>query len=218
VTSSAARLQARSGLEERLESGLSELGIPAGPGLLARLVQYVVLLEKWNRVYNLTAIRDAEKVVSVHLLDCLAVIPYLRGNRVLDVGSGAGLPGIPVALARPDIRVTLLDSSHKKAAFLRQAVAELQLKNAAVVCERAESWQPSERFDCVISRAFAELSEFVRLTEHLLARGGLLAAMKGVHPYEEIEQLPREFRVTEVRRLFVPGLEAERHLVLIERP
>jgi 16S rRNA (guanine527-N7)-methyltransferase len=210
-------LQARPSLEERLESGLRELSISVGSQGLARLVEYVALLDKWNRVYNLTAIRDAERIVSVHLLDCLAVVPYLRGNRVLDVGSGAGLPGIPIALARPDIRVTMLDSSHKKTAFLRQAVAELQLKNAAIVCERAESWRPPERFDCIISRAFAELSEFVRLTGHLLAPGGLLAAMKGVHPHGEIEKLPREFRVTEVRRLFVPGLGAERHLVLIER-
>lgn len=215
---SSVALEARPTLEERLESGLRELGISVGSQSLARLREYVALLDKWNRVYNLTAIRDAEKAVSVHLLDCLAVVPYLRGARVLDVGSGAGLPGIPIALAKPDIRVTMLDSSHKKAAFLRQAVAELQLKNVAVVCERAESWRPPERFDCIISRAFAELSEFVRLTEHLLAPGGLLAAMKGVHPYEEIEKLPPEFRVTQVRRLFVPGLEAERHLVLIERP
>jgi 16S rRNA (guanine527-N7)-methyltransferase len=217
VTSSAAQ-RTRPGLEERLETGLRELGIHVGAQGLARLIQYVALLDKWNRVYNLTAIRDAEKIVSVHLLDCLAVVPYLRGNRVLDVGSGAGLPGIPIALARPDMRVTMLDSSQKKAAFLRQAVAELELENATVVCERAESWRPSEKFFCIISRAFADLSEFVRLTGHLLAPGGLLAAMKGVHPYEEIEMLPSEFRVTQVRRLFVPGLGAERHLVLIEGP
>ncbi len=217
MTSSVA-LRARPALEERLERGLKELGISVGPQGLARLIQYVALLDKWNRVYNLTAIRDAEKSVSVHLLDCLAAVPYLRGSRVLDVGSGAGLPGIPIALARPDVRVTMLDSSHKKAAFLRQAVAELRLRNAAIVCERAESWRPSETFDCIISRAFAELSEFVTLTEHLLAPGGFLAAMKGVHPYEEIEKLPRGFRVTQVQRLFVPGLGAERHLVLIERP
>jgi 16S rRNA (guanine527-N7)-methyltransferase len=216
VTSSVAL--APSGLEDRLESGLKELGVPVGQQGLARLVQYVALLDKWNRVYNLTAIRDVEKIVSVHLLDCLAVVPYLRGDRILDVGSGAGLPGIPVALARPDIRVTMLDSNHKKAAFLRQAVAELQLKNAAIVCERAESWRPSERFDCIISRAFAEISEFVGLAGHLLAPGGLLAAMKGIHPHEEIGKLPHGFRVTQVRRLFVPGLEAERHLVLIEGP
>jgi 16S rRNA (guanine527-N7)-methyltransferase len=184
---------------------------------VARLIQYVALLDKWNRVYNLTAVRDNEKAVSVHLLDCLAVVPYLRGTRVLDVGSGAGLPGIPIALARPEIRVTMLDSSHKKTAFLRQALADLQLGNAEIVCERAESWRPARKFDSVISRAFAELPEFVRLTEHLLAPGGLLAAMKGLHPYEEIEKLPREFRVTQVRRLVVPGLEAERHLVLMER-
>ena len=215
---SSVALQAQPSLEERLEGGLRELGISVGSQGLARLVEYVALLDKWNRVYNLTAIRDAERIVSVHLLDCLAVVPDLRGNRVLDVGSGAGLPGIPIALARPDIRVTMLDSSHKKAAFLRQAVAELQLKNAEIVCERAESWRPPKRFDCIISRAFAELSEFVKLTGHLLAPGGLLAAMKGIHPYEEIEKLPPEFRVTQVRRLVVPGLEAERHLVLIERP
>jgi 16S rRNA (guanine527-N7)-methyltransferase len=194
-----------------------ELGVPVGPQGVARLIQYVALLDKWNRVYNLTAVRDAAKAVSVHLLDSLAVIPYLRGTRVLDVGSGAGLPGIPIALARPEIRVTMLDSSHKKAAFLRQALADLQLRNAEIICERAESWRPSQKFDSVISRAFAELPEFVRLTEHLLAPGGLFAAMKGVHPYEEIEKLQREFRVTQVRRLVVPGLEAERHLVLIER-
>jgi 16S rRNA (guanine527-N7)-methyltransferase len=215
---SSVALQARPSLEERLEAGLRELGVSVGSEGLARLMEYVVLLDKWGRVYNLTAIRDAEKIVSVHLLDCLAVVPHLRGSRVLDVGSGAGLPGIPIALARPDIRVTMLDSSHKKAAFLRQAVAELQLKNAAIVCERAESWRPAERFDCIISRAFAELSEFARLTGHLLAPGGLLAAMKGVHPSVEIEKLPREFRVIQVRRLFVPGLGAERHLVLMDRP
>jgi 16S rRNA (guanine527-N7)-methyltransferase len=214
---SSVALQAPPSLEERLESGLRELGISMGTQDLSRLVEYVALLDKWNRVYNLTAIRDAGSVVSVHLLDCLAAVPYLRGNGVLDVGSGAGLPGIPISVARPDLRVTMLESSHKKAAFLRQAVAELQLKNAAIVCERAESWQPRETFDCIISRAFAELSEFVTLTEHLLAQRGLLVAMKGVHPYDEIAKLPPEFRVTQVRRLRVPGLEAERHLVLIER-
>jgi 16S rRNA (guanine527-N7)-methyltransferase len=215
VTSSVA-LQAGPGLEERLESGLEELGVAVGPQGLARLIQYVALLDKWNRVYNLTAIRDNEKAVSVHLLDCLAVVPYLRGNRVLDAGSGAGLPGIPIALARPDIRVTLLDSSQKKAAFLRQAVAELQLRNAAIVCERAESWRPPERFDCIVSRAFAELSEFVRLTQNLLEPGGVFAAMKGVYPHEEIEKLPRQVRVIQVQRLLVPGLAAERHVVLME--
>jgi len=209
--------RAKAELGERLEQGLAELGLALGREAGTQLLEYLALLEKWNQVYNLTAIRDAEKMVSGHLLDCLAVVPYLSGARVLDAGSGAGFPGIPLAVAKPDIQVALLDSNHKKTAFLRQAVAELELKNASVVCERVESWRPAEKFDCIISRALAEIAEFVSLSAHLLAPGGVLAAMKGVHPYEEIGRLPRDFRVTHVHRLAVPGLGAERHLVLIER-
>jgi len=204
-------------LDRRLEKGAAELGLALGRDGRNKLLQYLALLEKWNQVYNLTAIRGGEKMVSAHLLDCLAVIPYMTGTRVLDAGSGAGFPGIPVAVARPDIQVALLDSNHKKAAFLRQAVAELQLKNATVVCERAESWRPAAKFDCIISRAFAEIAEFIALTMHLLAPGGVLAAMKGVYPFEEIERLPPDFRLRQVHAFAVPGLEAERHLVLIER-
>jgi len=209
--------RAKAELGERLEQGLAELGLALGREAGTQLLEYLALLEKWNQVYNLTAIRDAVKMVSGHLLDCLAVVPYLSGARVLDAGSGAGFPGIPLAVAKPDIQVALLDSNHKKTAFLRQAVAELGLKNASVVCERVESWRPAEKFDCIISRALAEIAEFVSLSAHLLAPGGVLAAMKGVHPYEEIGRLPRDFRVTHVHRLAVPGLGAERHLVLIER-
>jgi 16S rRNA (guanine527-N7)-methyltransferase len=209
--------RAQSELGKRLEQGLAELDLTLGGESRTKLLEYLALLEKWNQVYNLTAIRDVEKMVSGHLLDCLAVVPYVSGARVLDAGSGAGFPGIPLAVAKPEIQVALLDSNHKKAAFLRQAVVELGLKNASVVCERVESWRPAEKFDCIISRAFAEIAEFVTLTMHLLAPGGLFAAMKGVHPYEEIGRLPREFRVMHVHRLAVPGLEAERHLVLVER-
>ncbi len=208
---------AQSELGKRLEQGLAELDLSLGREARTKLLEYLALLEKWNQVYNLTAIRDVEKMVSGHLLDCLAVVPCVSGVRVLDAGSGAGLPGIPLAVAKPGIQVALLDSNHKKAAFLRQAVAELQLKNASVVCERVESWRPAEKFDCIISRAFSEIAEFVTLTKHLLAPGGVLAAMKGVHPFEEIGRLPRDFRVMHVHRLAVPGLGAERHLVLIER-
>ena len=204
-------------LDRRLEKGAAELGLALGRDGRNKLLQYLALLEKWNQVYNLTAIRGGEKMVSGHLLDCLAVIPYMTGTRVLDAGSGAGFPGIPVAVARPDIQVALLDSNHKKAAFLRQAVAELQLKNATVVCERVETRQAAEKFDCIISRAFAEIAEFIALTMHLLAPGGVLAAMKGVYPFEEIERLPPDFRLRQVHAFAVPGLEAERHLVLIER-
>ncbi len=208
---------AQAGLGGRLEKGAAELGLALGRGDRSKLLQYLALLEKWNQAYNLTAIRDSGKMVSGHLLDCLAVIPYLTGSRMLDAGSGAGFPGIPVAVARPDIQVALLDSSQKKAAFLRQAVADLQLKNATVVCERVEAWHAAEKFDFIISRAFAEIAQFIALTKHLLAPRGTFAAMKGVYPFEEIERLPPDFRVRQVHAFAVPGLESERHLVLIER-
>ena len=209
--------RAQAELDRRLANGAAEIGLSLGRGERDKLLQYLVLLEKWNQVYNLTAIRDREKMVSGHLLDCLAVIPYVTGARVLDAGSGAGFPGIPVAVARPGIQVTLLDSNHKKAAFLRQAVADLQLNNATVVCERVETWLAGEKFDCIISRAFAEIAEFIALTDHLLAPGGVFAAMKGVHPFEEIERLPPALRVKQVHALDIPGLGAQRHLVVIER-
>jgi len=201
----------------RLEIGAAELGLALGRGERSKLLQYLALLEKWNRAYNLTAIRDAGRMVSGHLLDCLSVAPYLTGTRMLDAGSGAGFPGIPVAVAKPDIQVVLLDSNQKKTAFLRQAVADLQLKNATVVCERVEAWRTGEKFDFIISRAFAEIAEFVALTEHLLAPGGVFAAMKGVYPFEEIERMPPNLRVRQSHALAIPGLDAERHLVLIER-
>ncbi len=191
------------------------LGLALAAAQVATLERYLDLLEKWNRVYNLTAIRERDRMVTHHLLDSLAVLPHVRGPRVLDVGSGAGLPGIPIAIASPSLDVTLLESSHKKSAFLTQAIAELQLANVRVVTERVESWHPEARFDTIVSRAFAELGEFASLAGRLLAPQGVLAAMKGVHPFEEIERLPRTYRVQEVVRLRVPGLDAERHLVLM---
>jgi len=203
-------------------SGAQELGRAAAAldvalvaAQVATLERYLDLLEKWNRVYNLTAIRERSRMVTHHLLDSLAVLPHVHGPRVLDVGSGAGLPGIPIAIAGPALHVTLLESNHKKSAFLTQAVAELQLANVQVVTERIESWQTETRFDTIVSRAFAELGEFASLAGRLLAPQGVLAAMKGVHPFEEIERLPKAFRVQEVVRLRVPGLDAERHLVLM---
>ena len=213
ITSSEQALTVSAGI---LEQGLFELGLPLGAEQQGLLLQYLVLLEKWNQVYNLTAIRDLTKMVRAHLLDSLSVVSHLSGKSVLDVGSGAGLPGIPIAVANPVCEVTLLDSNHKKAAFLRQAVADLALKNVSVVCERVESWAAPREFDVIISRAFSDLSEFVSLTGRLLASSGVIAAMKGLRPYEELERLPSGFRVKEVRALQVPGLEAERHLVLIE--
>ena len=199
-----------------LRRGLLALGVGLTEGQIAGLERYLALLEKWNRVYNLTAIREPERMVTHHLLDSLAILPHVRGPRMLDVGSGAGLPGIPLALASPELAVTLLDSSHKKAAFLQQAIAELQLANATVVTARVESWQTSARYDTIVSRAFADLGEFVSAAARLLAPGGTIAAMKGVHPHDEIERLPPGFRVRRVLKLDVPLLDAERHLVLVE--
>jgi 16S rRNA (guanine527-N7)-methyltransferase len=200
---------------DQLKRGLIGLGLTLDRDTQQRLLDYIALIEKWNRVYNLTAIREPEKMVSHHLLDSLAVAPHLHARRLLDVGSGAGLPGIPLALAKPDAQVTLLDSNHKKAAFLKQAVIELKLKNAEVCSERVESWQTQNGFDVIISRAFSDMSEFVRVTRHLLAPGGMFAAMKGLHPYEEIDKLPPDCKVRQVLPLAIPGLEGARHLVLI---
>ena len=200
---------------DQLKRGLIALGLTLERDIQQRLLDYVALIEKWNRVYNLTAIREPEKMVSHHLLDSLAVAPHLHAKRLLDVGSGAGLPGIPLALAKPDTHVTLLDSNHKKAAFLNQVVMELKLKNTEVCSERVESWQTQNRFDVIISRAFSDMGEFVRITRHLLAPGGMFAAMKGLHPYEEIDKLPPGCKVQQVLPLAIPGVEGARHLVLI---
>jgi 16S rRNA (guanine527-N7)-methyltransferase len=172
------------------------------------------LLAKWNKVHNLTAVRDPEEMITLHLLDALSVLPYLQGSSLLDVGSGGGLPGIPLAIARPELSVTLLDSSHKKSAFQRQAKVELGLKNVEVVCGRVEKYQPAQKFDMVISRAFSDLAEYVKLTDHLLSETGKWLAMKGVYPYDEIAQLKKVS--VEVVPLTVPGLEAQRHLVFLK--
>ena len=180
------------------------------------LLDYVALMQKWNRVYNLTAIREPERMISHHLLDSLAIVPHIHARNVLDVGSGAGLPGIPLAVARPDTSVTMLDSNQKKTAFIQQAITELGLKNAQVVNERVESWRASQPFDVIVSRAFADLSDFVRQTQHLLALDGEFVAMKGQRPDMEIAKLPEAFKVKRILELAIPGLEAERHLVFLQ--
>ena len=202
-------------LAAQLAHGLDTLKLSAVPEVQKQLLDYVSLIEKWNRVYNLTAVREPEKMLFHHVLDSLAVAPHVDGTFTLDVGSGAGLPGIPLALLNPHSSVTLLDSSHKKSAFLRQAVIELELANVEVVTSRVETWEAPRRFDVVISRAFSDLAEFVSLAGRLCADGGVLAAMKGVYPYDELAQLPAGYRMEKAISLAVPGLRAERHLVLI---
>ncbi len=202
-------------LEKLLAAGLAELALSMTAPQQEKLLAYVVLLAKWNKVYSLTAIREPERMVPHHLLDSLAPLPAFKGDslRILDVGSGFGTPGIPLAIARPDWQLTLLDSNHKKTTFLRQALLELKLDNVAVVTERVESYCPPVPFNIITSRAFADLAEFVKLTRHLLAEGGEWIALKGVYPHEEIALLPADFKVAGVDRLKVPGLDAERHLV-----
>lgn len=202
-------------LDLQLRDGLAALQLDVAAAAQQRLLQYLGLLTKWNRTYSLTAIREPTRTVSHHLLDSLGVLPHLDCRSVLDLGSGAGLPGIPLAIARPDWRVTLLDSNHKKGAFLRQAVLELQLANVQVVTDRAEHWRPAERFDVVISRAFSDLPGFVEAGRHLCADDGRLAAMKGVHPDEELTQLTAETSVERIVPLTIPGLRAARHLILM---
>ncbi len=204
-------------VEAQLAEGLAAMGAGIDAAAQARLVAYLRLIEKWNRVHNLTAVREPGKMVVLHLLDSLSVLPHVAGARTLvDVGSGAGLPGIPLAIARPDLAVTLLDASHKKATFLLQAKAELAIANVEVICERVEAWHPVSPFDIVVSRAFAELAEFVVQAGHLVAPDGAMLAMKGVNPFEEIARLPPTHRVENVVELRVPSLEAQRHLVLLK--
>lgn len=200
-----------------LDAGLEELRLPLLPRQRDLLLQYVALLEKWNRTYNLTAVREPLAMVSHHLLDSLAVLPHLpeaERTALADVGSGAGLPGIPLAVARPQWQVTLIEASQKKVAFLRQASMALGLSNLSVHEGRVEAWRPASLFSLVISRAFADLAKFIAACAHLVAPGGMLAAMKGVYPREELARAPEGWNCERIVRLVSPGLGAERHLVL----
>ena len=200
----------------KLAEGISALGPALPGGGEAKLLAYLALLDKWNRVYNLTAVREPERMVSHHLLDSLAVVPFFEGGSVLDVGSGGGLPGIPLAIARPELRVTLIDSIAKKTAFLLQVKAELGLNNLSVITGRVEDFRPATGFDVVVSRAFSDLREFVTLTHHLLEPGGRWFAMKGLIPYEEIALLPDWVKVSANHALVVPGVDASRHVIVLE--
>jgi 16S rRNA (guanine527-N7)-methyltransferase len=208
-------------LTDQLHEGLVALGLDLSDAIQAKLLGYVALLKKWNGTYNLTAIRDEGEMVPQHLLDSLSVLPVLQesvlvGRRWADIGSGAGLPGIPLAIVRSDLDMSLIETVEKKSAFQRQAKIELGLANVAVVKRRVEDL-PGGQFDAVISRAFADLADFVRLAGHLLVQGGCLYAMKGQLPEDEISRLPSGWAVVNCTPLNVPGLDAQRHLLVIER-
>jgi 16S rRNA (guanine527-N7)-methyltransferase len=204
-------------LAAALSSGLADMGVSVAAEQQRKLLDFVALIAKWNRVYNLTAVREREKMLTHHVLDSLAVAPHIAGHTVLDVGSGAGLPGIPLAIARPDLRVTLLDSNAKKSAFQQQAAIELALDNVDTVNSRVEALDPSRQFDVVISRAFSDLDQFVCAAGPYCAAGGMLAAMKGIYPEDELARVPATFAIEKVVPLEVPGVEGARHLVLMRR-
>jgi 16S rRNA (guanine527-N7)-methyltransferase len=207
----------RDDLTRVLTDGVRTLQLALSDAQIAQLMDYLALLFKWNAVYNLTAVRDPAQMVTQHLLDSLAVVPaFADAKNILDVGAGGGLPGMVLAIARPDMRVSLIDTVHKKTAFLTQAKAELGLANVTVHTMRVEQLQVPQKFDVITSRAFAELSDFVTWSGHLLKQGGRFIAMKGVLPKEEMARLPDGWKVAEVQPLTVPGLNAERHLIFIE--
>ncbi len=203
-------------LSDSLIRGVRALHLELPPGAAERLLAYLQLLVKWNRAYNLTAVRTIEEMVPKHLLDSLAVAPFVAGPRVLDIGSGAGLPGIPLACACPALAFTLLDSNAKKTRFLAQAVQELGLTNVAVVNARVEQFRPGEAFATLVARAWTAIPDMLARCQHLLAPGSRLLALKGAFPRAELADVPAAFRCT-VEPLTVPGLKAERHVVIITR-
>lgn len=209
-------------LRELLKVGLEQMGLTLAQDTQKNLLRYVALLDKWNKVYNLTAVREPERMIGLHILDSLSILSQVAPSaRLLDVGTGGGLPGIPLAIALSDsaagAQITMLDTIAKKTTFVRHAIGELGLGNAEVVTSRVEKYQPSQRFDVVVSRAFAELKDFIEGAGHLCADDGRMLAMKGVHPFDEVARLPAGFVVAQVIPLNVPQVDGQRHLVVIKK-
>ena len=202
-------------LESALRTGAERMGLALDLGCIARLAAYLKLLDKWNRVYNLTAVRDLGRMVTDHVFDSLAVREHLVGKSLLDLGSGAGLPGIPLALASSDLNVCLLDASAKKTRFLIQVQTELAMENLRIVNRRAEDYFPLPRFDTVVSRAFGSLADFARIAADKCAEGGRMLAMKGRRPDAEIAAIPEGFKVSAIHALKPYGVRGERCLVVI---
>ena len=200
-------------LQSELESGVEQLGLNLTEGQINKLMSYLALLQKWNRVYNLTAIRDPQEMLIKHLLDSLAVVPHVSGERIIDVGTGGGLPGIPLAICFPEKCIDLLDSNSKKTRFLIQVKAELGLFNSHVIHSRVENYQPENLYDGVISRAFAAMDDMLHWTHHLIPEGGYWWAMKAQKEFEDLSQLSENVHIEDVIELTVPFLGAERMLV-----
>jgi len=200
---------------EILVSGIASLNLNVTDEKIDQLLSFIKLIEKWNKAYNLTAIRDREEMARLHILDSLAIVPHIEGKRVIDIGTGAGLPGIPLAICLPEIDFTLLDSNAKKTRFVQQVVLELKLKNVEVLHSRVENYHPEKTYDAVLTRAFAGLSDIVKLTAHLLSKDGVLLAMKGQNLDAELTEIAAKKSVISVS---VPGTDVERCLVRIQLP
>jgi len=199
-----------------LLDGLARLNLNVAESAQHKLIAFIKLIAKWNKAYNLTAIRHTEEMVRLHLLDSLAILPYVEGKRVIDIGTGAGLPGIPLAICLPETEFVLLDSNAKKTRFVQQAILELKLANVQVFTSRVEQYQPEWLFSTVLTRAFASLPDIVEKTSHLLAQAGVLLAMKGQAPDLELRQLSEKSIKSTVTPITVPGVDADRCLVRIE--
>jgi 16S rRNA (guanine527-N7)-methyltransferase len=208
----------RAALAEVLKKGVAELALELSAAQQEQLLDYLALLNKWNSVYNLTSVRDPMQMMTLHLLDSLAAVPAFAGaQNVLDVGAGGGLPGVVLAISKPDMKLSMIDTVHKKTAFLTQVKAELGLADVTVYTKKVQELEVKQPFDVITSRAFADLSDFVNWSGHLLAEGGRFIALKGTAPQDERERLPEPWKVERLQALKVPGLDAERHLVFINR-
>ncbi|VAW79084.1 16S rRNA (guanine(527)-N(7))-methyltransferase [hydrothermal vent metagenome] len=203
-------------LDQQLGDGLNALDITIESGVQEVLVEYLQLLAKWNRAYNLTAVRDPKQMVTRHILDSLSIVKHVKGDFILDIGSGAGLPGIPLALCLPDYDFTLLDSNGKKTRFMTQAVKDLGIDNVSVIKARVEDYEPDVLFDTVVARAFSSIINLVRESVHLCKPKGQILSMKGTYPVAELDELPSTNEMVEVLRLDVPGVSAERHLAIVQ--
>ncbi|KFE53642.1 16S rRNA methyltransferase [Pseudomonas syringae] len=202
---------------EELSRGAQQLGVTLSEGQHNQLLAYLALLIKWNKAYNLTAVRNPDEMVSRHLLDSLSVVPFIEGPRWLDVGSGGGMPGIPLAILFPEMKVTVLDSNGKKTRFLTQVKLELKLDNLEVIHSRAESYQPAVPFTGIVSRAFSSLEDFTGWTRHMGDTDTRWLAMKGLHPADELVALPADFYLDSAQALTVPGCQGQRHLLILRR-
>lgn len=208
----------RAALAQVLGDGIAEMKLDVPAQQQEQLLDYLALMNKWNSVYNLTSLRDPMQMVTHHLLDSLAAVPAFAGARnVLDVGAGGGLPGVVLAICRPDMKVSMIDTVHKKTAFLKQVKAELELANVTVHTMKVQDLEVSDKFDVITSRAFADLTDFLNWSGHLLAEGGKFIALKGTAPAEEQERIPEEWKISGLQPLQVPRLGAERHLIFVQR-